>query len=158
MNPIDVVRTRYYNQPYVNGEGALYTSGLDAVRKISEKEGFKAFYKGFTSHFLRIGPHFCLTFVFLGIMRRNTLDYYVFLDRKETFQAFDKDADGLLNEGEVQNALIQVFEPLREKGPDKSLLLSYSQWIVSHSRHGAVELEDYPTMEKYIKREYSKRL
>ncbi|KAI8924735.1 mitochondrial carrier domain-containing protein, partial [Entophlyctis helioformis] len=59
MNPIDVVRTRYYNQPYVNGKGELYSSGVDAVKKIVKYEGASAFYKGFWSHFLRIGPHFC---------------------------------------------------------------------------------------------------
>jgi hypothetical protein len=59
MNPIDVTRTRYYNQPYVNGKGELYSSGLDAVKKIWTGEGPTAFYKGLITHFLRIGPHFC---------------------------------------------------------------------------------------------------
>jgi solute carrier family 25 protein 34/35 len=59
MNPIDVVRTRYYNQPYTNGKGALYCSGYDAIQKIWSIEGPQAFYKGFVTHFLRIGPHFC---------------------------------------------------------------------------------------------------
>ena len=62
MNPIDVVRTRYYNQEYVNGKGTLYTSGIDACQKIVKKEGVQAFYKGFIPHFLRIGPHFCCLF------------------------------------------------------------------------------------------------
>jgi hypothetical protein len=31
MNPIDVIRTRYYNQPYIDGKGTLYSSGFDAV-------------------------------------------------------------------------------------------------------------------------------
>ena len=97
MNPIDVIRTRYYNQPYVNGKGVVYTSGIDAANKILSKEGPKAFYKGFTSHFLRIGPHFCLTFMFLGIIRRSTIDYYQFLDRRETSAVFIKDQDGKHN-------------------------------------------------------------
>ena len=59
MNPIDVVRTRYYNQNYVNGKGTIYSSGADAVQKIVKTEGPMAFYKGFLPHFLRIGPHFC---------------------------------------------------------------------------------------------------
>lgn len=70
MNPIDVIRTRFYNQPYINGKGALYTSGVNAFQKISQTEGLPAFYKGFVSHFLRIGPHFALSFFFLGILRR----------------------------------------------------------------------------------------
>jgi solute carrier family 25 protein 34/35 len=61
MNPIDVIRTRFYNQPYKNGKGELYSSGADAIKKIFRNEGPKAFYKGITTHFLRIGPHFCRT-------------------------------------------------------------------------------------------------
>ncbi|KAJ1568962.1 hypothetical protein HK096_004719, partial [Nowakowskiella sp. JEL0078] len=38
MNPIDVTRTRYYNQPYSHGVGQLYTNGLDAIRKILANE------------------------------------------------------------------------------------------------------------------------
>ncbi|KAI8907819.1 mitochondrial carrier domain-containing protein [Gorgonomyces haynaldii] len=73
MNPIDVVRTRFYNQPYLNGKGQLYTSGIDAISKIVKHEGLTAFYKGFLTHFLRIGPHFCCT-------RYHTSDICVFGD------------------------------------------------------------------------------
>jgi hypothetical protein len=59
MNPVDVIRTRFYNQPYINGKGELYETGFEAVRKIYQNEGIAAFYKGLTTHFLRIGPHFC---------------------------------------------------------------------------------------------------
>jgi solute carrier family 25 protein 34/35 len=59
MNPIDVVRTRFYDQTYVNNVGANYNSGFDAIKKIFNYEGPSAFYKGLTTHFLRIGPHFC---------------------------------------------------------------------------------------------------
>ncbi|KAI8900457.1 mitochondrial carrier domain-containing protein [Globomyces pollinis-pini] len=65
MNPIDVVRTRYYNQTYENGKGTLYSSGVDAVKKIVKNEGPGAFYKGFFPHFLRIGPHFCCKILFI---------------------------------------------------------------------------------------------
>ena len=65
MNPIDVVRTRYYNQPpYTHNQGLLYSSGMDAVTKIMSKEGPSAFYKGISSHFFRIGPHFWYAFLF----------------------------------------------------------------------------------------------
>ncbi len=59
MNPIDVVRTRYYNQKYENGKGTLYKTGFDAFKTIVRNEGPRALYKGLTSHFMRIGPHFC---------------------------------------------------------------------------------------------------
>lgn len=64
MNPIDVIRTRYYNQPYVNGRGTIYNSGIDVIKKILCNEGPMAFYKGLVTHFLRIGPHFCRKFLF----------------------------------------------------------------------------------------------
>lgn len=76
MNPVDVLRTRYYNQPYEGKRGMLYDSGIDCARKVVSNEGWGALYKGFWSHFMRIGPHFCLTFVFLGIFRRGLLQYY----------------------------------------------------------------------------------
>jgi solute carrier family 25 protein 34/35 len=130
MNPIDVVRTRYYNQPYQNGKGMIYASGTDAVSllplvnlcansiltefdfglkiaRIMKTEGVTAFYKGFVTHFLRIGPHFCckertrplvtnllidtitVTFVFLGVFRRQLADTYSFFDLKDSFRSFD---------------------------------------------------------------------
>jgi solute carrier family 25 protein 34/35 len=33
-----------------------------------------AFYKGFSTHFMRIGPHFTLTFVFLGMLKRQLIE------------------------------------------------------------------------------------
>ncbi len=127
MNPIDVVRTRYYNQPYRNGVGELYQSGFDAIMKINKLEGPKAFYKGFTTHFLRIGPHFCcnysvnlVTFVFLGILRRNTAEVYSYLDRKESFQQFDENHDGKLDEQEVKGVIKKV---LKEKANEENVFL-----------------------------------
>lgn len=55
MNPIDVVRTRYYNQPCEGGKGLLYSSGTDAIRKIMVNEGPGAFYNGLLTHYFRIG-------------------------------------------------------------------------------------------------------
>jgi Mitochondrial carrier protein len=103
MNPIDVCRTRYYNQTYdASGKGVLYTSGMDAFKKITANEGMKAFYKGFFTHFLRIGPHFCLTFVFLGVLKRNLQSYKSFLDHKETYYNADTDFSAL-TETEMEN-------------------------------------------------------
>ena len=72
INPIDVVRTRVYNQPFDarTGGGARYASLPNAVRRIYAEEGASAFFKGFVSHYLRVGPHVILTFVFLGALRR----------------------------------------------------------------------------------------
>lgn len=66
-NPLDVLRTRLYNQP--TGPGALYAGAGDAFAKILRQEGPGAFYKGATAHFMRVGPHFVLTFVVLEQLR-----------------------------------------------------------------------------------------
>lgn len=67
MNPFDVVSTRMYNQPTASDGkvGQLYKNGLDCIVKTVRAEGFGALYKGFSAHYLRIGPHTILTFVFL---------------------------------------------------------------------------------------------
>ena len=63
VNPVDVIRTRYYNQPYDNGVGRLYKSGWDALAVILKNEGTGGLYKGVFAHWLRLGPHFTLTFL-----------------------------------------------------------------------------------------------
>ncbi len=68
MNPFDVASTRMYNQHSSttgSGGGVLYKNGIDCLVKTVRVEGFPALYKGFTTHYLRIGPHTILTFVFL---------------------------------------------------------------------------------------------
>ena len=65
------MRTRLYSQPVdAAGRGALYAGAADAAAKILAIEGAPAFYKGAVAHFLRVGPHTTLTFVFIGLMRR----------------------------------------------------------------------------------------
>ena len=108
MNPIDVVRTRYYNQPFKDGKGMKYPSGISAATTIFHSEGPQAFYKGFLTHFLRIGPHFCLTFVFLGILRRSTADYYSWLDLKDAFEVLDTNSDGFLTRHDVKILIKKV--------------------------------------------------
>jgi solute carrier family 25 protein 34/35 len=66
MNPLDVASTRMYNQhSTVDGKGSLYKNGWDCLKKTVQSEGLGALYKGFSAHYLRIGPHTILTFVFL---------------------------------------------------------------------------------------------
>lgn len=64
MNPMDVVTTRLYNQKVVSGQPRLYNSMLDCVVKTARHEGIKGFYKGLLPHYLRVGPHTTLTFLF----------------------------------------------------------------------------------------------
>lgn len=68
MNPFDVVSTRMYNQNTEKGSnrgGSLYKNPLDCIVKTVKAEGPTALYKGFLAHYLRIGPHTVLCFVFL---------------------------------------------------------------------------------------------
>lgn len=62
MNPMDLVATRIYNQ--TKGTNQLYSGPIDAFIKIRRTEGIRGLYKGAFSHYLRVGPHTTLTFVF----------------------------------------------------------------------------------------------
>jgi len=65
MNPFDVARTRIYNQKVdANGKGLYYKGMLDCIFKTVKTEGFFALYKGYGAHYLRLGPHTILIFVF----------------------------------------------------------------------------------------------
>lgn len=63
MNPFDVVSTRLYSQQVIEGQGALYSGVVDCFRKTFRAEGVGGFMKGWTAHYLRLGPHTILTFV-----------------------------------------------------------------------------------------------
>jgi hypothetical protein len=56
-----------------------------------------------------IGPHFCLTFLFLGILRRHWNGYYDFLDQRDSFTAFDLNQDGKLDRKEVGGVIACVL-------------------------------------------------
>ncbi|KAF1329728.1 Mitochondrial carrier family, partial [Globisporangium splendens] len=64
MNPFDVVSTRLYSQKVVNGKGELYDGVFDCLAKTWRAEGIRGFYKGWTAHYFRLGPHTVCTFVF----------------------------------------------------------------------------------------------
>lgn len=59
MNPFDVVSTRLYNQT-----GSKYSGVLDCFGKTVRAEGIRGLYKGWTAHYLRLGPHTIYCFVF----------------------------------------------------------------------------------------------
>ncbi|KAI1291506.1 Mitochondrial oxaloacetate carrier protein [Mortierella claussenii] len=72
MNPFDIISTRMYNQapdPVTGRGGMLYKSPVDCAIKTIKAEGVQALYKGFTAHYLRIGPHTIFTFVFMEQVR-----------------------------------------------------------------------------------------
>ncbi|CAG8729544.1 4521_t:CDS:2 [Cetraspora pellucida] len=71
MNPMDVVRTRLYNTSSISPRQSL----LSTTKTIVKNEGWTALYRGFWTHFMRIGPHFCLTFVFLEQLKRGVKQF-----------------------------------------------------------------------------------
>lgn len=76
MNPFDVVSTRLYNQKVVNGVGVWYTGPIDCLRATVASEGVAGLYKGWLAHYLRLGPHTVLTFVFWEQFKRVALDTF----------------------------------------------------------------------------------
>ena len=38
---------------------------IDCIGKIAKAEGFMGFYKGWSAHYMRLGPHTVFTFMFL---------------------------------------------------------------------------------------------
>ena len=69
--PLDVVRNRLYSQPLgPDGKGLMYSGALDCAQSLARAEGVRGFYRGFWSHYIRVGPHYVLTFVFLEQIKR----------------------------------------------------------------------------------------
>eukprot|EP00937_MAST-01D_sp_MAST-1D-sp2_P006121 g6121.t1 len=72
MQPVDVVRTRLYNQPFDGaGRGTLYAGPLDAFGKVVRNEGALALFKGWGAHYLRGAPHVALLFVTLEQLKKH---------------------------------------------------------------------------------------
>eukprot|EP01126_Amoeba_proteus_P001690 TRINITY_DN10502_c1_g1_i1.p1 TRINITY_DN10502_c1_g1~~TRINITY_DN10502_c1_g1_i1.p1 ORF type:complete len:219 (+),score=17.57 TRINITY_DN10502_c1_g1_i1:263-919(+) len=63
-NPLDVLRSRLYNQ-----KDTLYKGAWDCAKKVTAVEGLSAWYKGFWMHYFRVGPHYILTFAILERMK-----------------------------------------------------------------------------------------
>ena len=75
MNPFDVVSTRLYSQRVADGSGALYRGVFDCFRKTFHSEGLRGLMKGWTAHYLRLGPHTVATFVFWEQVKRLAEDH-----------------------------------------------------------------------------------
>ncbi|KAI8868301.1 mitochondrial carrier [Ramicandelaber brevisporus] len=71
MNAPDVIMNRMYNDRSASGgsTGSLYRNPLDCLVKSVRAEGIKVLGKGFWPHYLRIGPHTVLMFVFAEQIR-----------------------------------------------------------------------------------------
>jgi solute carrier family 25 protein 34/35 len=70
MTPPDVVATRIYNQGVdKHGKGIYYSGIIDCTIKIVKSEGLIGLYKGFWPHYIRIGPHSALVFLFFDELK-----------------------------------------------------------------------------------------
>ena len=77
MQPVDVVRTRLYNQPFDanTGKGLLYSGPVDAGLQLVRSEGPAGFFKGWLAHYMRGAPHVALLFLTLEqLKKRRPLD------------------------------------------------------------------------------------
>lgn len=65
--PLDVIRNKLYNQPLSKDgkTGRLYSGALHCAQLVWRSEGVGGFYRGFMSHYMRVGPHYVLTFTIL---------------------------------------------------------------------------------------------
>ncbi len=68
-SPVDVIKSRYMNQQFVNGKGVLYSSTRDCFVTTLKAEGIRGLYKGWLPNWLRIGPHTVVTFLILEQLR-----------------------------------------------------------------------------------------
>ncbi len=118
INPIDVIRTRIFNQPAVVTVGESppgyvpYRNGFDAFLQILKLEGPMALYKGFFSSFMRLGPHFIITFMLLEQFKRWSLEYTKTNYERERdkklrklFDQFDVDRNQALDVNELTSLL-----------------------------------------------------
>jgi hypothetical protein len=55
--PIDTIKSRYMNQPFINGKGVLYSNTFDCLKKTVISEGPMALFKGWVPQWVRLGPH-----------------------------------------------------------------------------------------------------
>jgi len=62
-HPMDTVRNRVYNRP------EKYSNAIDCAIKTVRSEGVLGLYTGFGAHYIRVGPHYVITFVILEKLR-----------------------------------------------------------------------------------------
>ncbi|KAK9888027.1 hypothetical protein WA026_000310 [Henosepilachna vigintioctopunctata] len=65
--PVDIAKTRIQNMKTIDGKPE-YSGAVDVLRKVIQREGIFALWKGFTPYYARLGPHTVLTFIFLEQM------------------------------------------------------------------------------------------
>eukprot|EP01134_Creolimax_fragrantissima_P000995 CFRG0995T1 len=146
MNPIDVVRTRLYNQSSVAGALNVDAGFQETAKRMLIDEGPGTFYKGAVSHFLRFGPHTVLTLVFIGVCQRSVREYKEYIENQtwktqvlQGFCRFDTDKSGKLEAGEVKAALLSILR-ITPTGPDGDKVLEEATQRIM--REASVETQD----------------
>ncbi|CAB9526423.1 Kidney mitochondrial carrier protein 1 [Seminavis robusta] len=138
MNPIDVVRTRLF-------AGSAQGGMFQVAYQIFKTEGPSAFMKGFVPSFLRIGPHFVLTFAFLEQMRRMAKDHNLQRAREAwilgIFKSMDQDGNGEIDEQELQSAL-QAADPSRDSATAKKIARDVFV-VADYDKSGSIDLDEF---------------
>lgn len=142
MNPVDVIRTRLMTQSSTSPQ---YNGILDAGRKIVANEGFQALFKGFMPSFLRVGPHFVLTFLLLEQMRRYARPYNAEVARTayltSMFHAIDADDSGEIWRDELFDALMEA-DPAHDKAKAKEETDRIFD-LADEDNSGGIDLEEF---------------
>ena len=68
--PVDLVKSRFMSQGYVNGKGVLYSTPFDCLIKTVKSEGFLGLFQGWFPQWIRLGPHTIVTFIVLEQLRK----------------------------------------------------------------------------------------
>ncbi|KAL7540511.1 hypothetical protein ACHAWF_006697 [Thalassiosira exigua] len=142
MNPVDVIRTRLWTQ---GASPPTYRGGFHACATIWKNEGVAALFAGFVPSFLRIGPHFVLTFVLLEQMRRfakkRNADHAQDAFLTNVFNAIDEDGSGEIDLPELTTAIRQSLPDIGRSDAER-----FSQDIfdiADEDNSGSIDLEEF---------------
>eukprot|EP01137_Pigoraptor_chileana_P014731 Opistho-2@69739 len=163
INPIDVVRTRLYNQPVdEKGQGTLYKNGLDAIVKVARAEGVGALYKGWISHFMRLGPHFGLSLSIMEAFNRVERRRIGERDRRtellEMFQALDSDGDRTISRAELL-AMFELVTPRTSSTGDGEYRAALQKQVDAvmergdTDHNGSLDFEEFAAVSDHLARE-----
>eukprot|EP00521_Asterionellopsis_glacialis_P010737 CAMPEP_0195298108 /NCGR_PEP_ID=MMETSP0707-20130614/22808_1 /TAXON_ID=33640 /ORGANISM="Asterionellopsis glacialis, Strain CCMP134" /LENGTH=495 /DNA_ID=CAMNT_0040360105 /DNA_START=140 /DNA_END=1627 /DNA_ORIENTATION=+ len=141
MNPIDVTRTRLMTQP----SPPIYRSAFHAAWEIYTAEGPKAFFRGFVPSFLRIGPHFVITFMLLEQMRRFAHSRNAARAHEEylvsIFKKIDIDSNGEIDNHELMIAL-QEADPRNDSFEAERLSKNIFD-VADVDGNGSISLDEF---------------
>ena len=49
----------------LQGRGTIYSGAVDCISQVARTEGVAVLYRGFWAHYMRVGPHYIITFTLL---------------------------------------------------------------------------------------------